>query len=160
MGLTSNEERKLQSVLGNAWEFMQPLARYLENGPTGLEHYLPLWIASRLERLFFLLVPIALILYPLLRGAPAVVAWFNRYRVKRRYRHLREVEHEYRGYDINQLDKAIVGLETFQEELNDQVNVPTSLLDEYYELRMHTGLTLVRLRRRKASLVTANQASD
>jgi TRAP transporter TAXI family solute receptor len=157
-------------ILEEAGEFPAPLytglrmnpdaVRYLENGPTGLERYMPLWIASRLERLFFLLVPIALILYPLLRGAPAAVAWFNRYRVKRRYRHLREIEQEYRGYDLDQLDKAIVELETFQEALNDQVNVPTSLLDEYYELRMHTGLTLDRLRTRKASLEATNQDSD
>jgi TRAP transporter TAXI family solute receptor len=149
-------------ILEEAGEFPAPLytglrmnpdaVRYLENGPTGLERYLPLWIASRLERLFFLLVPVALILYPLLRGAPAAVAWFNRYRVKRRYRHLRDLEQEYRGYDLDQLDEAILELESFQEELNDRVKVPTDLLDQYYELRMHTGLTLDDLRARKASL--------
>jgi TRAP transporter TAXI family solute receptor len=133
--------------------------RYLENGPTGLERYLPLWIASRLERLFFLLIPAALILFPLLRGAPSLVSYFNRYRVKRRYRHLRELEHEYRDYDLNQLNKAISELESFQNDLNERVKVPTALLDEYFELRMHTGLTLDRLCTRQASLEAAGQGA-
>jgi TRAP transporter TAXI family solute receptor len=152
-------------LLEKAGEFPAPLymgldmnpdaVRYLENGPTGLERYLPLWIASRLERLFFLLLPVALILYPLLRGAPAAVAYFNRYRVKRHYRHLRNLEEEYRGYNIDQLDQAIGELGAFQRELNERVKVPTALLDEYYELRMHTGLTLDNLRARKTSLEAA-----
>jgi TRAP transporter TAXI family solute receptor len=129
--------------------------RYLENGPTGLERYLPLWMASRLERLFFLLVPLALILYPLLRGTPSMVAYFNSYRLKRRYRFLRNLEEAYRAYDVAELKGAIEQLESFQQTLNENVNVPTGYLDAYYELRMHTGLTLDRLRARKTYLEAA-----
>ena len=42
--------------------------RYLESGSTLLERYFPLSLASRLERLFLLFLPIALIAYPILRG--------------------------------------------------------------------------------------------
>jgi TRAP transporter TAXI family solute receptor len=130
--------------------------RYLENGPTGLERYLPLWLASRLERLLFLLLPVALILYPLLRGVPSLVAYFNQYRIKRRYQRLREIEKQYTGYNLEELDAAIADLESFQRELNEQVNVPTTMLDELYDLRMHTRLTLDRLYAQRNTLKTAD----
>ena len=42
--------------------------RYLASGPTLLERYFPLTLASRLERLFLLLLPIAMIAYTIVRG--------------------------------------------------------------------------------------------
>ena len=127
--------------------------RYLENGPTGLERYLPLWLASRLERLFFLALPVALVLYPLLRGAPSAAAYANRYRIKRRYNNLRQIERQYKGFSLEEVDAAIAELEAFQRELNEKVNVPTSLLDELYDLRMHTNLTLERLYQQREKIL-------
>ena len=63
------------------------------------------------------------------------------------------------SYDLKELAAAIEKLETFQRELNESVNVPTSMLDEYYELRMHTGLTLDRLRTQQAALKATAQSS-
>lgn len=168
--IIANEVHNRGGILEDTGQFPAPLynglsmnpdaARYLENGPTGLERYLPLWMASRLERLLFLLLPVALIMYPLIRGAPSLVAYFNRYRVKRRYVYLRNVEQEYMSYDLKELAAAIEKLEAFQHELNESVNVPTSMLDEYYELRMHTGLTLDRLRTQEAALKAASQSAE
>ena len=153
------DTRQFPAPLYNGLTMNADAARYLENGPTGLERYLPLWLASRLERLLFLLLPVVLIAYPLIRGAPSLVAYFNRYRVKRRYVYLRNLEQEYMSYDLKELAAAIEKLETFQRELNESVNVPTSMLDEYYELRMHTGLTLDRLRTQQAALKATAQSS-
>ena len=125
---------------------------FMERGPTGLERVLPLWMASRLERIIFLLLPVALILYPLLRSAPSILAYFYRYRVKRRYQYLRDVEERYRSYDLDELNEAIVALKGFQQDLHEKTLVPASRLDEYYELRMHTNLTLERLQTQKVIL--------
>ncbi len=154
-------------VLENSGEFPAsiytgiPMSRdatlFLERGPTSLERVLPLWMASRLERLLFLLIPAILVLYPVLRGAPSAVAYFFRYRVKRRYKYLREVEERYRTYSLNELDDAIARLESFQLELHEKVSVPASMLDEYYELRMHTSLTLDRLRTQRMQLIKKDQ---
>jgi hypothetical protein len=124
-------------------------ARYLENGPTGLERVLPLWMASRLERILFLLLPAVLIMYPLFRGTPLALSFMNRYRIIRRYRYLREVDREYRADDSEELDKSIARLKAFEQEISDKMDVPTSLLDEYYALRLHTALTLDRLNAQK-----------
>jgi hypothetical protein len=119
--------------------------RYLENGPTGLERYLPLWLASRLERLIFLLLPVAIIVYPLLRGLPSLVTSWNSYRVKKRYAHVRDIERNFQQYDPEQLEAAITDLEGRQQELAEKVKVPTTMLNDLYDLRMHTDLTLNRL---------------
>jgi TRAP transporter TAXI family solute receptor len=146
-------------ILEDAGEFPAPVfvgipmnldaARYLENGPTGLERVLPLWMASRLERFIFLLLPAALIIYPLFRGTPLALGFMNRYRIKRRYVYLREVDQKSRTYDRDELDKAIAQLKAFEQDISGRMNVPTSVLDEYYELRLHTTLTLDRLQARK-----------
>jgi hypothetical protein len=119
--------------------------RYLENGPTGLERYLPLWMASRLERLLFLLLPIALILYPLLQSTPRAVAYVNQYRIKRHYQRLRKIEQEYSTYNRIETKDAIAELERMQSELTEKMSVPTTFLDEFYMLRMHINLVLERL---------------
>ena len=149
-------------ILEDAGEFPAPIyvgipmnrdaELFMERGPTGLERVLPLWMASRLERIIFLLLPVALILYPLLRSAPSILAYFYRYRVKRRYQYLRDVEERYRSYDLDELNEAIRDLKSFQQDLHEKTLVPASRLDEYYELRMHTSLTLERLQAQKATL--------
>lgn len=124
--------------------------RFLENGPTGLEQHLPLWLASRLERFLFLLLPIALIVFPLFRGLPSLVAWFNNYRIKRRYQHLRSLEMNYEDYSPEQLQQAIEGLEAWQADLRKRVKVPTIMLDQLYGLRRHTDLTIAKLEAQQA----------
>ncbi len=132
--------------------------RFLENGPTGLEQYLPLWLASRLERFLFLLLPVALILFPLFRGLPALFAWFNNYRIKRRYQYLRSVEMQYEEYSPEQLQQAIDGLEVAQDNLRERVKVPTTMLDQLYSLRRHTDLTLNKLQEEQARQIAAQEA--
>ncbi len=134
--------------------------RFLENGPTGLEQYLPLWLASRLERFLFLLLPVALILFPLFRGLPALVAWFNNYRIKRRYQYLRSVEMQYEDYSPEQLQQAIDGLIAAQDNLRERVKVPTTMLDQLYSLRRHTDLTLNKLQEEQARMVAAQEAAE
>jgi hypothetical protein len=119
--------------------------RYLENGPTGLERVLPLWMASRLERILFLLLPVALIAYPLFRGTPYALGFLNRYRLKRRYLYLRELDQRADSFSSQELDEAIARLQAFEQYISTRVNVPTSLLDDYYQLRLHTAFALERL---------------
>ncbi len=132
--------------------------RYLENGPTGLERYLPLWMASRLERLLFLLLPAVLILYPLLQSTPKAVGYYNQYRIKRHYQRLRKIEQEYGTYNRLETAEAITELESMQTELTDKMSVPTTFLDEFYTLRMHINLVLERLYERNLKAATESEA--
>ncbi len=127
--------------------------RFLANGPTALEDYLPLWLASRLERFFLLLLPLAIIFYTVVRGVPTATNSLFTYRIKRRYLELREIERGYMGYDEAQLEKAISELELTQERLIKSTTVPTSVLGDLYDLHYHTDVTLDRLYKRRAALV-------
>jgi TRAP transporter TAXI family solute receptor len=126
--------------------------RYLQNGSTILEKYFPLWLASRLERFLFLLLPFFLIVYPIVRGIPSLVSLAYERRLKQRYQDLRAIDREYEEYDPAQLDAAISKLEREQAMLAKETNVPMLMLDDLYNLRYHAGLVLERLKARRAAL--------
>lgn len=153
--IIATEVHSKGGILERAGEFPAPVlagipmspdaVRYLKNGPTGLERVLPLWMASRLERILFLLLPVALIAYPLFRGTPYALGFLNRYRLKRRYLYLRELDQRADSFSSQELDEAIAQLQAFEQYISTRVNVPTSLLDDYYQLRLHTTFALERL---------------
>jgi hypothetical protein len=105
-------------------------ASFIINGATSLERYLPLWLASRLERYLFLLVPTLLILYSIMRALPSVFSQAIRRSIKYRYQRLYEIERGYLQIDRQQLDEAIAELERWQVDLTEKVNVPVSHMDE------------------------------
>ena len=126
--------------------------RYLDSGPTALERYLPLWLASRIERFFLLFLPIALVVYPILRGTLSTRTVYYRDRIKWRYRTLRTIDREYKSYDRAQLEATIALLTREQEVLANDVTVPTNMLDELYNLHYHASLVLDRLNTHLATL--------
>lgn len=132
--------------------------RFLTNGPTILEGYLPLWLASRLERFMFLLIPVFLILYPIARSLPSVSSQFIRGRIKFRYQRLYELERGYLHFDRDKLDAAIAELERWQTEVADNTGVPSYYLEEFYNFRVHIEYALDRLHVRRASLGEQKEA--
>lgn len=126
--------------------------RYLESGPTWLEQILPLWLASRLERLALYALPAFLILYPILRAIPSASGMLFRQRNTWQYRRLFDIERGYLHYDSAQLAKAITELESWQAELTNNVGMPTLYLDDVYNFRMHIEYALNRLYARKKIL--------
>ena len=50
-----------------------------------LQHNLPFWMASLVERLLVLLIPIVAVLYPLMRFLPALYGWLMRRKIARLY---------------------------------------------------------------------------
>lgn len=127
-------------------------ARYLANGPTELEQYLPLWLASRLERFIFIFLPVSIILYSVLKGIPALTNSVSEYRIKRRYNELRTIERSYTTYDRLQLQNAIVHLETSREDIVQQSLIPTHLMSDLYDVQYHTERVIERLRSRLVML--------
>lgn len=165
--IISTEIHGRGGILEDAGEFPAPVVagismnqdavRYMENGSTGLEQIMPLWMASRLDRIVLLLLPILLVLYPLISGVPAGFRFVNKRRIRRRYVYLREIDQGYKTFDRDELDEAIANLEAFQNDISDWTSVPKSMLDEYYNLRLHTSLTLERLFEQRSQLEGENQ---
>lgn len=129
--------------------------RFFQTGPSFLQRYLPFWAASLLDRLKFLLLPILTILLPLLRFAPPLYRWRVRHRVARWYEVLREIDQRTQsGKDTLRADLEL--LDRVEEEVAGE-KIPTSYMDEFYELQVHLAFVRTRLEDR-LRLQAARQA--
>ena len=133
---------------------------FLENGQTGLEEVLPLWMASRLERVLFLIVPFLVLFYPFFRSTPLAVAFFFRYRIFRWYQKVRNIEIGLREYSIEEIDQHVMELDELQQELTETMRVPVMYLSDFYNLRLHIAVIIQRLRERRQALATPPSSDD
>src|SRR5439155_14775537 len=66
--------------------------RYFKAGPPMLQRFLPFWLASLVDRLKVMLIPLVMLLMPLARAAPPLVRWRTRRKIYRWYSALREID--------------------------------------------------------------------
>jgi TRAP transporter TAXI family solute receptor len=127
---------------------------YLVSGPSFLEKIFPFWLATSIDRLKILLIPLIAILLPLFKGFLPIYTFTIRRKIFRWYELLREIDEQIHKFsDINIIDEKIERLKSLQKELIEQVSVPLSHMGEFYGLRMHIKLVLERLQERRAELV-------
>lgn len=113
--------------------------RYFERGgPSFLARYLPFWAANMVDRLWVLVIPLATLLYPLVKTAPPVYRWQVRRRIHIWYRDLRRLEHEglAAAEDDAERDRVHGELARILEEVG-QLDVPLPYNDDVYRLRAH-----------------------
>jgi len=143
------------NLLQRAGEFPAPLeheyrisddaARYYKSGKSFAYRHLPFWLASLVDRVAVMLVPIIIVLIPGLRFAPALYGWRIRTRIYRRYGELMALERaaldpstpEQRAGLLKRLDeieKAVIA-----------VKMPGAFADQIYILRQHIGFVRERL---------------
>jgi hypothetical protein len=111
--------------------------RFYKSGRPFLLDYLPFWIAVWIDRMIIILVPVAVVLIPLIRGIPWLYSWRNRRKFYRWYGELKNLESEvverpdsekmvaYRGR-LDQIEVAI-----------NKIRVPLTLFGEVYKLKEH-----------------------
>ena len=114
--------------------------RYYRAGKTFLQRYLPFWLATLVDRMLVLLVPLLALLLPIARFAPMLYGWRIRARIFRRYGELKFLEAEL------ELDACRHSqgewLARLDEIEADVYHLPTPLAfsDMLYTLRGHIGL--------------------
>ena len=110
---------------------------YYKYGPPVLQRYLPFWLASLVDRLKVMLVPLVMLLLPLFRAAPPLVRWRTRRKIYLWYSALRDIDKKIAiGLSGAQLDEELLRL----RDINQQVafvEVPLSYMEEFYHLRLH-----------------------
>ncbi len=127
------------------FEMSAEAVRFYEKGDTFLKTYLPFWVASWLERLIIMLLPLATLLIPLFKFAPLAYRFGVRRRILRWYRYLKELE-----LDISQ-DTAQANLADHKKRLQqiaegvNKMRVPTAFTDQIYELKSAIDLVQKRL---------------
>jgi TRAP transporter TAXI family solute receptor len=126
---------------------------YYRAGPPVLQRLLPFWLASLVDRLKVMLIPLVVLLMPLFRVAPPLARWRTRRKIYRWYAALREVDRKLlAGLSGSELDGEIARMRDIESAIS-LVNVPLSYSEELYHLRMHVTMMqekLVNLRGRTA----------
>jgi len=139
----------------NAGEYPAPLARdypisadaerYYKSGEQFLYKRLPFWLASLVDRLLVLLLPLLVVIVPATRLAPAIYRWRVRSRIYRWYGALMAIEREMRGDHTSEEKEAIrVRLDAIANAVSD-LKTPPSFADQLYVLRDHVAAVRRRL---------------
>ncbi len=122
---------------------------YLINGPSFLHRYLSFRVATVIDRLKILLLPLITLLIPVFKTAPPIYRWRIRSKIYRWYEDLRwadEVLH--RPATTEELATHREAVRQLEREVA-QVSVPLSYMDEYYSLRVHLQLIRSKLEQRE-----------
>lgn len=119
--------------------------RYYQSGKSFLYRYLPFWMASLLNRVLVVFVPMVLLLIPGIKSIPLIFSWRMRLRLLRWYRMLLILESEL-GRDVapGKREELMRRLEHVEQAVN-RMKVPASFADQFYTLRSHIAIVRARL---------------
>lgn len=119
-------------------------ARIHRNGPPFLQRYFPFWLATFVDRMAVMIIPIATILLPLMKIVPMAYQWRIRRRIMFWYDRLKKLEAQMRA------DKSLDGHAAHADEIKRiedavaVIPVPLMYSDQLYSLR--SAVELVRQR--------------
>ena len=114
--------------------------RHHRFGPSLLHRYLPFFVATYVERLIILLVPLLVVLVPLFNFLPQILRWRVRSRVYRWYGELTLLEREVATRTGTlPIDQWLADLDRI-ESAAARIKTPASYASEAYTLREHIGL--------------------
>jgi TRAP transporter TAXI family solute receptor len=119
--------------------------QFYKSGQPFLQNNLPFWMASLVGHLLVLLIPIAAVLYPLMRFVPALYGWVMRRRIARLYGELRFLEDDLtaRGATADRL-QLMARLDQLEKQAN-QLRMPIAYESMMYLLRNHIAVVRGRL---------------
>ena len=143
------------SILQKRGEFPAPLEHEFPLNPDALRYYKSgkgfayrvidnFWIANLTNRILVAIVPLALVVLPVLRLLPVVYQLGVRLRIYRCYRPLLRIERDLFGELTTERVQELHQRLDEVEQLVNELKVPASFADQFYELRVH--ITFVRQR--------------
>ena len=119
--------------------------RFYKSGKSFLYRYLPFGMASLLNRILVLIVPMILLLIPGLKSIPAIYRWRMRLRILRWYRALLVLESDLSLNITSEKREKLVGrLDQIEQTVNN-LKIPASFADQFYSLRSHIAIVRTRL---------------
>ncbi|MEM1098882.1 MAG: TAXI family TRAP transporter solute-binding subunit [Planctomycetota bacterium] len=122
---------------------------FFERGPNFLHRLFPFWLASLIDRLIILVLPLLVVLIPLVRAAPPLLRWRVRSRIYRWYRELRVIDNELSRPDLPEA-RLSADLDQLRDLDNEvaETDVPLSYMEEFYNLRLHIAYMRQRVEQR------------
>jgi hypothetical protein len=129
----------------NEYQISNDAKRFYKSGKSFFYRYLPFWLASPINRIIVVFVPLIIILIPGLKSIPALFRWRMRLRINRWYRMLLAVEQEIIMQELPQRREELIRrIDEIDAEVN-KMKVPASYGDQFYILRGHIGFVRQKL---------------
>src|SRR5512143_629286 len=120
-------------------------SRYYKSGKSFLYRYLPFRLASLMNRIIVVAVPMVVVLLPGLRIIPALYRWRIKLRIYRWYRALLMLERDLATrLALEEREELLGRLDHIEEEVN-KMKMPASFADQFYVLRGHIDFVRDRL---------------
>lgn len=126
-------------------ELNEEAERYFKNGDTWLEKIFPFWIASNIDRLKILIIPLLTLLFPLFKGFFPLYNWSMRSKIYRWYDEIRKIDNEIESLENHRLKEELEKIEKLRMEISKETKVPLSFMGEYYNLQLHIDHVKYRL---------------
>jgi TRAP transporter TAXI family solute receptor len=123
--------------------------RYYKSGGQFLYKKLPFWLASLVDRVLVVILPLLVIVVPATRIAPSLYRWRVRSRIYRWYGALMAIEREMLSGERTPEARARIGkrLDEIEHAVED-LKTPLSFADQLYVLRDHVASVRRRLEMR------------
>jgi hypothetical protein len=134
-------------LLQHAGEFPAPLEheyrisddarRYYTSGKTFLYRNLPFWVATLVDRLLVVVVPVIMLLIPGLKLVPALYAWRIKSRIYHCYGKLIGLERDMLLQPAaEEKEELVKKLDEIEAEIN-RMKIPLAYAEQFYVLRDH-----------------------
>lgn len=121
--------------------------RYFQYGDTFLEKVFPYWIASNIDRLKILLIPLLTLLFPLFKGFFPLYNWSMRSKIYRWYEQIKEIDKGLSTIEKSKYKEELEKVEKLRDEITNETKVPLSFMGEYYNLMVHIDLIENKIRK-------------
>jgi TRAP-type uncharacterized transport system substrate-binding protein len=133
-----NKRGEFPSPRENEYRISPDALRYYKSGKSFLYRYMPFWLASLLNRVVVVFVPMLLIMIPSVRSIPKIYRWHMRLRIIRWYRALLVLEKSIAAGPVgpDQGEEIERQLEHIERTVN-KMKVPASFADQFYGLRVN-----------------------
>lgn len=119
---------------------------FYKSGRPFLQKALPFWIATLVEKVLFVFVPLAALLYPMFKLLPQFYDWIMQLRIRRLYEEMWSIESEMegqrQGHDANAINEKLDRL----SQRADRLRLPSAYASSLYTLRSHIGMVRARLK--------------
>ena len=139
------------ALLENEYRISDDAKRFYKSGKSFFYRYLPFWLASLLNRILVVFVPLIIILIPGLKSIPALFRLRMKLRINKWYRLLLLIEHDsMKRPGPEKIAELTRQIDEIEFEAN-KMKVPASYGDQFYILRTHIKFVRTNLQDRKAT---------
>jgi TRAP transporter TAXI family solute receptor len=130
-----NRQGEFPKAQDPEFEMSDDAERVHKSGPPALQKYLPFWLATFMERMKVMILPLATVVLPLFKLIPAVYKWRIRRRMLYWYGELKALEYNVVHDATNARHTEHATEMTRIEQAVARISVPLAYSDQYFSLR-------------------------